>query len=257
MVRRDMFGLHLKDANIPGLPPLPRTELDVDIESYIAYPTLTPLPVLLKRWPPDDVRVPDIPGIKEGSLQRFDYLIPEQRYRARLLTTHEVPFILYNVPEIDAVANKWTDDYLATKFGSQIQSVLKSQTNHFPYWNKRSARKEGPGYRPPTEPISVTFEEYAILHATRALVRARCLQSPWHPSLLLSNARLADALHGVKRFMKMRDVADTAPVESEHIYLQINSDNRCVSDRVINTFTWLVTSLMAAVAEMCSIFEWL
>ena len=35
----------------------------------------------------------------------------EQRKQAKLLQTHEVPFMVYNVPDIDRVVEKWTDEY--------------------------------------------------------------------------------------------------------------------------------------------------
>jgi hypothetical protein len=66
--------------------------------------------------------IPDIPGIMEGSIVRFDYNNVTERKIAYLYRQHEVslmvcvgeseqrqvPFMVYNVPEVDAVVRKWT-----------------------------------------------------------------------------------------------------------------------------------------------------
>ena len=38
------------------------------------------------------------------------------------------------------------NEYLREKFGSRGHQMLKSQSNHFPYWNRRMARKN-PDYK--------------------------------------------------------------------------------------------------------------
>ena len=159
-------------------------EYEHEVKDYIPFPDLVPLPDLLNRWPPDDPLPPDVPGIAEGSLPRFDFQDDAQRAKAKLLQTHEVPFMMYNVPDIDNVVEKWTDEYLLDAFGDLPQHVLKSSSNHFMYWNKQHARKQKDTYSPPTEPMVIQFNE----------------------------------------FLKIRDTADTSPIDSEHVYLQLNSD---------------------------------
>jgi hypothetical protein len=40
--------------------------------------------------------------------------------------------MIYNVPNIDEVRQKWSDDeYLKKKFGSEPRSVTVSNSNHF------------------------------------------------------------------------------------------------------------------------------
>jgi hypothetical protein len=105
--------------------------------------------------------IPDIPGIVEGSIVRFDYSNATERKIALLYRQHEVrsvwsvgkseprqvPFMVYNVPEIDEVVQKWTvrvfrwvehfqDDnfqhkYLMSAFGSAQLTVTHSKSNHF------------------------------------------------------------------------------------------------------------------------------
>ena len=52
--------------------------------------------------------MPDIPGIREGSLLRFNYSDPIERRKSELLRIHEVPYVLYAVPTVDNVVKKWT-----------------------------------------------------------------------------------------------------------------------------------------------------
>jgi len=96
--------------------------------------------------------------------------------------------MLTNVADVDAVVKLWSSDaYLKEAFADRPQHLLRSQSNHFMYWAKKLAkRKDNEGYKPPTNPETVTFEE----------------------------------------FLAARDSAEHQPVESEHIYLQLNSDKR-------------------------------
>ena len=48
----------------------------------------------------------------------------------------QVPFIVYNVPEVDSVVTKWTQDYISNKFGDQKLEVTKSNSNHFMVWRR-------------------------------------------------------------------------------------------------------------------------
>jgi hypothetical protein len=99
------------------------------------------------------------------------------------------------------VRRKWaSDDYLIKQFGGRKQHMLKSESNHFMYWNQKEARKQKKdGYRPPTTPLDGTFEEF-IAH---------------------------------------RDAANTSPIMSEHVYLQLNSD----SEHMFIPRVWRTASL--------------
>eukprot|EP00039_Didymoeca_costata_P016186 m.286608 g.286608 ORF g.286608 m.286608 type:complete len:716 (-) comp16352_c1_seq28:177-2324(-) len=159
---------------------VPESELAIPVDKYLPYPKLIPLLDVLKRWPPDEPDLPDIPGIAEGSLARFDYRDPAQRQRALLLRNHEVPFIVTNVPNVDDVVKKWTDEYLRVKFGNKKRTVLRSTSNHFMYWSQKLAGKQN--FEPPTQPMQMNYDE----------------------------------------FMAVRAKAETSPVESEHVYMQLN-----------------------------------
>ena len=111
------------------------------------YPSVTHAPQ------PD---VPNIPGIAEGTLERFNFGNSTQRRQAETLRLHEVPFIVYNVPEVDRTVQKWTvssvadverpmtapqQEYITGKFGAAKMGVTCSKTNHFMarHWMMRVA----------------------------------------------------------------------------------------------------------------------
>ena len=184
-VRESLVPRNVRNKAVQGLEMEQQAENEHLINgNYIPFPDLVPLQDLLERWPPDEPDPPDLPGIAEGSLPRFDYMDEKQRAQAKVLQTHEVPFMIYNVPNVNDVVKKWNDEYLVDAFGDIDQHVLKSSSNHFMYWNKQHARRQKDTYSPPTKPMTMKFKE----------------------------------------FLQVRDVAEKAPVESEHVYLQLNSD---------------------------------
>ena len=118
---------------------------------------------------------PPIEGIAEGTLPRFDYSDERQRAEASKLQLHEarrergqrnrrevemghkrscfadtliptrrqqVPFMIYNVPNINHVKELWSDDaYLKRRFGSTLRSVTISDSNHFMVCCKRAGAR--------------------------------------------------------------------------------------------------------------------
>jgi hypothetical protein len=102
-----------------------------DMEEPPSYPLLRPFETIYDRWPQDgDVPVPghvqvtpSAGGKQEFSspvivetLQHFDFQNEEQMKAAVLYRDSEVPFKIYNIPEIQNVTNRWTDEYLAAHF---------------------------------------------------------------------------------------------------------------------------------------------
>jgi len=119
------------------------------------YPTTTRLMDLLDNWSPDNVT---IPARHHNTLCRFDYqrdLAQAKRYRDA-----EVPFIVHNIPAIDATAGKWsTPGYLVERLGvNQTYDVEVSKTNHFLYYAK--SRNPPADYQPPTRVESWTYGEW-------------------------------------------------------------------------------------------------
>ena len=79
-----------------------------------AYPPLEPMETLFKNWPQEDIDSPPSPFVEK--LQHFDFNDPEQMEAALKYRDLEFPFKIYNIPEIDAAGEKWTDEYLAYHF---------------------------------------------------------------------------------------------------------------------------------------------
>eukprot|EP01138_Halocafeteria_seosinensis_P005872 gb/GECG01006003.1/.p1 GENE.gb/GECG01006003.1/~~gb/GECG01006003.1/.p1 ORF type:complete len:328 (+),score=24.45 gb/GECG01006003.1/:1-984(+) len=72
----------------------------------------------------------------------------------------EVPFVIRNVPSLNAVCEKWTDEYLEKSFGSVARNVeVNSHGNHFMYYNARHADRVQ-SYTPPTKRSYMTFSEW-------------------------------------------------------------------------------------------------
>ena len=81
-----------------------------------SYPPLQPLGSLLAAWPQDE----DHPSaIIHETLQHFNYSNPAERDAARRFREAKLPFKLYDIPEVDAAALKWTDAYVGRMFGGK------------------------------------------------------------------------------------------------------------------------------------------
>ena len=121
------------------------------------YPVFTPLLSILERWSPDD---PDPPEEFRETLQHFNYSNPHERAMAELFRTKEVPFKLYDIPDVDAVTRKWTNRYLLSKTKFIQPHVEKSETNHFMFWNVFTSKRMKEAYVPPTKVIQMDFAEW-------------------------------------------------------------------------------------------------
>ena len=93
----------------------PKVEYDVP-EVPGSYPKLVPLQELMDRWPQDDLDNP--PNPYEEVLMHFDYSNPKELAAAHRYRDAKLPFKMYNVPEVDAATEKWTDEYVSINFDS-------------------------------------------------------------------------------------------------------------------------------------------
>lgn len=80
----------------------------------------------------------------------------------------EVPFVVYNVPDLDEVVRKWSDlDYIHNKLGNKLYRTETSETNHFMYWRGGASSffrgPDGSKWKPPTKIISTTFRNWLEL----------------------------------------------------------------------------------------------
>lgn len=159
--------------------------------SDVRMPELYPLGELLSSWPSDDVspdgwlRSPAHPnsGVSNGFVARFDYHNEHDKEMALRYRNVEVPFILYNLPELDDVsANVFSQEALLHNMGSYPMSVEKSESNHFMYYNKPSSYKRAElkaeqtglhkkglsslvkgDWVPPQDKVQMTFREFLAM----------------------------------------------------------------------------------------------
>lgn len=138
-------------------PPLPTQEQLKDIQRQ--FPRYHPLLEIVRAWCPDE---PARPALFRESLQHFNYSEPSQRKLAAQFRDAEIPFKIYDIPEIDRVSAKWTDPYLLGALGASPRNhVEKSKNNHFMYWNIGGRRDSN--FVPPTEVVSMDFPSWAKL----------------------------------------------------------------------------------------------
>jgi hypothetical protein len=132
------------------------------------YPKEYPILDLLNNWNTDET---DIPAMHYNSLCYFDY--QTERYKAENYRKAEVPFVVYNVPEVDTVVQKWRDvDYLSNKLKNIKYRSETSADNHFMYFrDTKSRRVKGINgtlvdWTPPTKPIQISFGDWLKVAVT-------------------------------------------------------------------------------------------
>ena len=127
------------------------------------YPFLQPLGELLDEWPQDAIDHPPSP-IKEH-LMVFDYSDPKQRNAAMKFRDADLPFKVFNVPEITRASELWTDAYVSREFDSKASSLghkashgqcQQSSSNYFAFFNAKrwAVNTMGP---PPTIDTDFSF----------------------------------------------------------------------------------------------------
>lgn len=81
-------------------------------------------------WNPDDT---EIPKLHYDSFCRFDFVTEMEKIRS--YKKANVPFIIYNMPDLDSTMERWSDlDYLNDKLGPFFPYPVDTSTNnHFMY----------------------------------------------------------------------------------------------------------------------------
>ena len=90
-----------------------------------SYPQYRSLLEVVERWPPDD---PNIPDHFHETIQMFNYSNLEERQMALAFRKAEVPFKLYDIPEIEKVVHLWSDDYLIQQMAYDTSIVVEVST---------------------------------------------------------------------------------------------------------------------------------
>ena len=108
------------DYTDPELYQYPEVVLSSNPQDDENYPPLQTLQHLMDHWPQDQ----DFDGtVLEESLLHFNYSNPDEMRMAEQLRDAELPFKLYNVPDLDAANEKWTDEYVSLMFDSRPSRV--------------------------------------------------------------------------------------------------------------------------------------
>jgi hypothetical protein len=132
------------------------------VPSATDYPVYASLLSIIEGWNPDQ---PDPPSVFIETLQHFNYSDPFEREIAARFRDAEVPFKLYNVPEVDAITDKWSDSYLTEVFQRESHRVEVAEANHFMFWSHNSMKGIDPNWKPPTETIKMSFPEWRKIAA--------------------------------------------------------------------------------------------
>lgn len=131
------------------------------------YPKGYPIANLTANWAIDET---DIPARHYDSFCHIDFQADYQK--ALAYRDAEVPFIMYNIPELDAAVKKWSDlDYLNSRLGSKRYRTEASTSNHFMYWH--GTRGGGKDWKPPTEIKQLDFETWlrtAVQNHNKSLI---------------------------------------------------------------------------------------
>ena len=122
------------------------------------YPVYRSLLDIVTEWNPDN---PEPPAAFRETIQRFNYSDLLERSYAEKFRNAELPFKMYNIPDMQTISAKWNDNYLSEKMASEQGHVEKSRSNHFMYWNNNRDRSRK--FTPPTDVIKMKFKDWLVI----------------------------------------------------------------------------------------------
>ena len=123
----------------------------------VSYPQYISLLELIEQWNPD---LPDIPAEFLETLQHFNYSDLKEREIAARFRDAEVPFKLYDVPEVNKVTEKWSVDYLSSTTRYSGARVERAEHNHFMFWSHKNMHRVDPNWKQPTDTVSMSFAKW-------------------------------------------------------------------------------------------------
>ena len=127
------------------------------ITSPTHYPLYKPLLEIIQEWNPDN---PDLPSFFIETLQHFNYSCPIERQIAIQFRDNELPFKLYDIPNVKEVVKLWNDEYLSKIMKKDMTiRIEKSKTNHFMFWKSKPYLN----FKKPTEYIQMSFDQWLSL----------------------------------------------------------------------------------------------
>jgi hypothetical protein len=122
---------------------------------------------LLAQWNPDDtspqrwIESPAHPN-KGAGMPRFDYSDPVQRALALQYREAELPFISYNIPELDrAILETFSLENLQKRFKHETIDVEAVASNNYLFYHgKESKIRNNPGWKAPQTDLEMKFEDF-------------------------------------------------------------------------------------------------
>ena len=133
-----------------------------------SYPILRPLGQIMSDWKQDE----DFHGVIHESLMHFNYSNPLEVEMAKRYREAKVPFKFYNVPEVMAATQTWTDEYVDAHYRGQRQAprpqgtAQESPNNYFAFFYPEKWNVDTVGL-PPTRNTDWSFAQWAA-HARYA-----------------------------------------------------------------------------------------
>lgn len=147
-----------------------RSNLPKESSSQNTYPKLFPLVNLLKTWPSTYVgkdaweRSPAHPKNGEDSLYRFNYMNLTERQLAFTYRDLDLPYIIYNIPELDQAAMQdFSISTLRQHLSIIPRMVEKSESQRFMYYvmkNPILTSRRYPEWKAPQADILMTFTKF-------------------------------------------------------------------------------------------------
>lgn len=142
----------------------PVDKVDCPIFPASDYPKAYPIMDVLNNWNTDST---EIPPLHYDSICHFDYRNETQVQQAYNYREKEVPFIMYNIPEVDEVVKKWNDpNYMHKLLGNRNYRTEASESNHFMYWRGGNLRGKKANWQPPTKITSMKYKDWIHLAET-------------------------------------------------------------------------------------------
>lgn len=126
---------------------------------------------LLSAWNPDNVspqkwaQSAAHPGRGNG-LPRFDYSQPAHVAAAFRMRDQELPFVVYNVPALDAAAmNQFSREQLLLNYGNRLITTERMPGNKYMYYSNSPSTDPAflDGWTPPQTDVDMTFPSFLRL----------------------------------------------------------------------------------------------
>lgn len=140
----------------------PKEIVNCPLIPEVGYPKPYSMIDITNNWNTDST---EIPPFHFDSLCHFDFQNQTQLKQAHVYRDLEVPFVVYNIPQVDEVVKKWNNmDYLGKTLGKKFYRTESSIDNHFMYWRNAPASflrsVKGKDWKPPTDIVSLQFEQW-------------------------------------------------------------------------------------------------